>query len=77
MPQFRDRKARKGSQGNIHFPVRFLALEPTSVPFGWLGGVFWWPGSGPPAGRPGKVCRYCWDPEKLASVMPAEADGFS
>lgn len=77
MPHFRDKKERKGNQGNIHFSVCFLALEPTSAPFGWLCCVFWWPVSGPPAGRPGKVCRYCCDPEKLASVMPAEADCFS
>lgn len=52
-------------------------LEPTSGPFAGLCWVFWWPVSGPPVGRPGKVCRYGCDPEKLASVAPAEADCFS
>lgn len=77
MPQLGDKEERKGSLGAIHFPVCFLVLEPTSGPFAGLCCVFWWPVCGPPVGRPGKVCRYCCDPEKLASVAPAEADCFS
>lgn len=77
MPQFGDQEERKGSLGDNHFPACFLTLEPTSGPFAGLCCVFWWPVSGPPVGRPGKVCRYCCGPEKLASVMPAEADCFS